>query len=232
MTYIANLRRVHVGPRDWDNGGATDYWLSAASLSGQIAAASATNPYGLSGWGWTTTSLLASGTTTGDFNSSGDQDQNHIRLDASADQLLSMDIFGGYSNLQRASKVLGYVPTKLVMEAHAQFNVDSANETTTFIGFATGTDAAAAGGAGAIRSGGVASTYFLTSDLGSDAGAAIDTLFHTWKIQVDATNTEWFIDGVSQGTITTETDIWPQPFNMIAGTTNRIALGWLHIWYE
>lgn len=226
------LRRVHVGPRDWDNGGATDYWLSAAGNANQVAAAGATNPGGLPGWFWTCTSIALGATAAGDLNSSGDNEPAVLRTDASGDEIVSPICLGGYDNFQRAASILGYTPTKLVVEFFAAFGVASANETTTFIGLAiwNGTDAAAAGGAGCITSNGT--NFHLTSDNGSDAGAAINTAFHKWKIQFDATNTEWFIDDVSQGTITTEGDIYPTSFHMRAATTNRISLAWLHIYYE
>jgi len=93
-------------------------------------------------------------------------------------------------------------------------------------------DSAAADSAGAVRSGGTASTFFLTSDNGSDAGAAIDTNYHLWRITYGSSTTEWFIDDVSQGTITTETDIWPLSFKAYCGTTNRLALVWARIYYS
>lgn len=35
----------------------------------------------------------------------------------------------------------------------------------------------------------------------------------------------------SRRTITTETDVYPTSFKMIAGTTNRVQLSWLRISY-
>ena len=222
--------RVHVGPRDWDNAAATDYWLNANSLSGQTSAASATNPYGLSGWGWTTTSLTVVAGGTGDLNSSGDVDPTAIGTDAANDTLVSPKIFGGYDQFQRVSEILGYTPTILRLKAYARFSTASANETTSGIGFMTGTDFAAAGSVGGWTSNGT--NFFLTSDNGSDSGAAIDTSWHTFQLDVGpTTTTTWYLDGSSQGTITTETDIYPTRFKLIAGTTNRVQLSWLHILY-
>ena len=239
MTYIQN-RRVRVGPYEFANADATDYAINFDGNANQVAAASATNPYGLSGWGFTTTSLVATPGTTGDFNSSSDFTPTHILTDASGDTFITPRIFGGYEQFQRAADVLGYLPTKLRLDAYAAFTVASAAETTSFFGFVAPavTDASAAGGGAAIRSNGTASTFFLTSDNGSDAGGNIDTAWHRWRIDVGSATTEWFDDIAaagtlaSRGTISTENDIWPLSFKLIVGTTNRIGLSWVRISYQ
>ena len=227
-------RRVHVGPHDWDNGGATDYWLQPL-ISGQVAVASATNPFGLSGWGWVTTALTVVAGTAGDLNSSGDYTPTAINFNSAADLLQSARIFGGYDQFQRVSDILLYTPTLLVCDFYAAFSTITANETTTFVGMSGNiTDAAAAASAGCITASGAAppTNFFLTSDTGSDQGAAIDAAWHRFRIEYGTTNTEWFIDGVSQGTIVTEIDIWPVNFVGFAGATNRMSLGWTHIYYR
>ena len=233
-------QRVHVGPRDWDNAAATDYWINFNDAANQTAAAGATNPAGLSGWLHTTTSLVPTAGTAGDLNSSTDFTPTHSLQNAAADLFRSPRIFGGYDQFQRVADVLKYVPTLLVMDAYAAFTVASANETTTGFGLvATATtDFAAAGSGGCIRSGGTASTFFLTSDAGSDAGSNFDTAWHKWRVEWGSTNTEWFDDIdvpgtlASRGTITTEADIWPLGFLSIAGATNRVGLSWVHIYYR
>ena len=234
-------KRVHVGPRDFDNGAATDYWINFSGVAGQVAAASATNPHGLSGWGFTTTSLVATPGTAGDLNVSSDFTPTHILTDASGDAFVTPRIFGGYDQFQRAADVLGYVPTSLILDVYAAFTVSSANETTSGFGMlapAT-TDFAAAGSGGGITSNGT--NFLLTSDNGSDAGSAVAATWRKWRIQYGTsaglTTTEWFNDIVapgtlaSQGTVTTELDIWPLAFKMIVATTNRIGLSWVHLWY-
>ena len=232
-------RRVYVGPYDFDNASATDYGINFNGTSNQVAAASATNPYGLSGSGFTTTSLVATPGTAGDFQSSSDFTPTHILTDASADAFVTPRIFGGYDQFQRVADVLGYLPTTLRLDAYAAFTVASANETASFFGFVAPatTDAAAAGAGPCIRSGGTASTFFLTSDNGSDAGGNIDTAWHRWRINITSATAEWFDDIAaagtlaSRGTITTEADIWPLSFKMIVTTTNRIGLSWFKISY-
>lgn len=232
-------KRVHVGPHDFDNGAATDYWINFNANANQVAAASATNPAGLSGWFHTTTSLVATAGTAGDFNTVSDFTPSHVLTDAAADAFVTPRIFGGYDQFQRVADVLGYAPTTLVVDQYAAFTVASAAETTSFFGLCAPatTDMALAGGGGGIRSNGTASTFFLTSDNGSDAGINIDNLWRKWRIVFGSTNTEWFVDATpsgtltSQGTITTELDIWPLSYKMIVGTTNRIGLSWVHIYY-
>ena len=232
-------RRVMVGPRDWDNVLATDYGVNFLDLSPQVAAASASSPYGLSGWGHVTTALTTTANGTGNFNSSANFDPTFLNMGAAADAFVTPSMFGGYDQFQRVGDVLLYLPTTIVVDVYAQFNTASANETTSFFGLCAPavTDMAAAGGGGGIRSGGTASTFFLTSDNGSDAGAAIDTSWHRWRIVYGSTNTEWFDDIAtpgtlaSRGTITTEINIWPLSFKALVGATNRIRISWFHISY-
>ncbi|MEX0781258.1 MAG: hypothetical protein WD557_01315 [Dehalococcoidia bacterium] len=182
--------------------------------------------------GWTAASLITAPGGTGDLNASGDDVPFMIGGNVAGSLLTSPIIFGGYSAFQVAEKFLGSAPTKLCCEFRAQWTVASANETDTYIGFiapAT-TDAASAGSVAAIVSDGT--NFRLRSDNGDDAGAAIDTAIHTWRIEVGPTTTEWFIDGVSQGTITTEADIYPTSFKFDTGTTNRVFLAWARVYYE
>ena len=235
-------RRLLVGPRDFDNAQATDYGINFSGVAGQVAAASATNPHGLSGWGFTTTSLVATPGTAGDFNASGDHTPSHILTDAASDAFVTPRIFGGYDQFQRVSDVLGYAATELVVDVYAAFTVASAAEVGTFMGMVAPavTDSSAAGSGGAIHSAGGASTFMLTSDNGSDAGANVDNGWHRWRTVYGTTNTEWFTDIAtpgtlaSHGTITTEADIWPLAWKLIvvAAGTNRIGVSWLRISYR
>lgn len=232
MSFGADPGGIVVDPRYWASAWGHEYWTLFGNAD-WVAAMSATND-GASGYGWTATALSVNNGDAGDFLSPADLTPTHCAFNAAADALVSPRVFGSYDHGLMASRFLGYPVTTLTLEFFAAFNTASANETTTFIGMVdpANTDAASAGSAGAIRSGGTASTFFLTSDNGSDAGAAIDTNWHLWKIQYGQSTTEWFIDDVSQGTITTETDIWPLSFKAIAGTTNRMVLSWARIYYS
>lgn len=221
-------------PRYWQSNSGYEFWINFGHLD-LMTVMSATND-GLSGYGWTGAIAANAAITegsTGDFLSSADIDPTRLVVGSTNTQLASPRIFGSYDHGQQAARWLGGTPTKLCTEFYARMSVASANETTSFIGFHTpaGTDVAAAGGGGGVRSGGTASTFFLTSDLGSDVGAAIDTNWHLWRIEVGLTNTEWFQDDVSQGTITTETDIWPQSWRVASGTTNRPQVAWARVYY-
>lgn len=231
--------RVHVGPHDFDNGAATDYWINFNAIANQVAAASATNPGGLSGWFHTTTSLVATAGTAGDLDSYSDFTPSHVLTDASADAFVTPRIFGGGDQFDRVADVLGYRPTILRADVYAAFTVNSANESTSFFGFCAPatTDITAAGGAAGICSDGT--NFNLKSDNGSDAGVARDTLWRKWRIDLGSGGTTtWYLDATpsgsltSQGTITTETDIYPVSFKMIVSTTNRIGISWVHVSYQ
>ncbi len=230
MSYFPN-HRIHTGPQ-FQGHASSDFWV-VATQSNAVAAASATNPEGLSGWGWTTTALNVTQPTSGDFLSAADSTPATITFGASADALSSARIFGDYAHGLVAKAILGYMPTRLCLEAYLQWPTATANENGSFFGFAGigTTDSTVAGSVASIMSDGT-NFRLKTGSAGNDAGAAIDNSFHVWKIAIDATNTEWFIDGTSQGTVTTVTDQFPIALRGIVTTTNRMELAWAHIWYE
>lgn len=220
-------------PQFWAGSPGWEYWLGNPHAD-LVAVASATNPSGLDGWGWTCTTLSVVEGGTGDFMSSADNDPTYINLADAADVLSSPRIFGGYDSFLLAEHFLGAAPTKMCVEFYAAFAVNSTNQTTTFIGMTAPAtvDAAAAGSGGAIVSNGA--NFVLVSDTQSDAGAVVDTLYHKFRLEYTpgAPGTlQWFIDDVSQGSVNLETDIWPLSFKAIA-QANDIRLCWLHIWYE
>ena len=215
-------RRVHVGPLNWHDP-ATDFWIDAAGTAGFLSASTAVGA--LASVGWTATAMTFTNTATGDFMSSADHTPAIYISDATADVLLSPRIFGSYSHALRVSKILGYFPTRLCAEWYGAFTVASANEAATFIGF----DSSAL--VMAVNSN---ATNFLLSNATptTDAGIAVDNAYHLWKIAMDVTSAEWFIDGASQGTVATSTDLYPVAFGSRTSTTNRISLNWAHVWYE
>ena len=219
MSYLVN-RRVHITDTNWSNNFGTDYWFFVNSGS------SVTAP---SGWTMTALSLTASG-LVGDFHSSADIDPYFISFGASGDLMQSPIIFGGYDWQQAQKSILGYAPTKLCVEVHAQYTVHTANEPTSCFGFVKGAASTAANAVATIYTNGT--NFFLTDGTTSDQGTIDDGLWHIFKIVVDGTNTEWFIDGVSQGTITTETDEWPVAFGAHSFTTNRLGISYIHVWAE
>ena len=216
--------RLHVGPLQYDLP-ATDYWGSATD-SPQLSASTAVGADASAGF--IATSVVFTNTATADFLSSGDDTPANYNANASADKFYTPVIFGNYAHALYVSKVLGYLPTRLCAEWYGAFLTASAAESATLMGFTDGTNPIAS-----IYSNGTASTFFLSNSTPStDAGAAIDTNYHTWKVIVDATNTNWFMDGANQGSVTTSADVWPAAFGWSASTTNRPGLAWWHIWYE
>ena len=231
LTYRNNLiDGVVVNPRLWATQPGYEFWISWGN--GDFAVAEGTSNAGLDGNGWTITNVGQGTLFGGDFLSLADRGHASITL-VTSDFISSPRIFGSYDHMLQAAEFLGYFPTKLNLEVMGHFSSFATNETISFFGFAgpAVTDCAAAGSGGGIRSGGTASTFFLTGDNGEDAGAAVNNSGHLWRITVDATNTEWFIDEVSQGTIATEADIWPLSF-VAAGISNQIQIAWVRIWYS
>jgi len=220
------IKRLFVPPQDWGVQPGTDFMLLP---EGEILTA---NGYLLSDYGWTTTSLSLVTGAGADFIASADVGvPGHILTNASGDLLQSPVVFGDYYHAWLASKILGYVPSTLVVEVIAAFSVATANETTS--GFGLIED----GGGPATANDALAyifsdsANFGLRSGAASDAGAAVDNAWHVWRIEVDSTNVEWFIDDTSQGTIALEADEWPVSFGMHTLTTNRVLLGPVHIYY-
>ena len=218
------LRRIHVPAHLWQSMPGTDYWIVASSAD-MVTASGATNLSGLDSFGWTTTTLGVTNLATADFMSSADDTPPIIQGADTTDVLKSPVIFGNYSHQLLASKLLGYMPTQLIAEFYGAFTVATANETGSFMGLDN-----AAGSTALIHSN--TNNFALKCGANTDVGAAVDNAYHLWKIVVGSTTTEWFIDGVSQGTVTTTVDVWPSGFACEAFTTNRWALSWGHVFYE
>lgn len=221
---------IVTNPFEWQGAWGHDFRFNAGNAD-LITTAAAANPSGLSGHGWVATALSVTEGSSGDFLSSSDLDPTRIVWNAASDSLVSPRIFGSYDHMLIAAESLGATPTKLCCEVFAAWTTKNFTETLTFFGFvAPGTtDAAAAGSAAAITTDNA--NFYLKSDNGSDTGAASDTAWHRWRIEVSSSTTEWFIDNVSQGTITTETDIWPTSFKAFT-TNNRFDIAWFRVYYE
>lgn len=233
ITRVARRREYVTDPRDWAFKAGTDYlWTPAASTA---LITSGTAGQVLSEFGWTTTSIAYATPTGADFLSSADPlTHNGILTDASGDIIKSPTIFGDYNHARAAQTILGYFPTQLVCEIGADFTVASAAETQTAFGLLE------AGGTASVANDHLAAIYSDATNFGcrsgadSDAGALIDNLYHVWTIVLTPGTTdkvEWFIDGVSQGTLDLETDLFPCSFFGHSLTTNRFNLGFVHIYY-
>jgi hypothetical protein len=228
-------RRVHVSdPFDWNRVLGTDYHAqfgpeSITSATGRL----------LSDQGWVTTSLVETAGTGQDFLSESDRAAPpHILTDASGDLIQSPAVFGGAEHRRFFERQMGYAPTKLVVEFTGAMTVHSADETRSGWGVveAGGTIGVDNDALAYIRTDG---TNFICRSAGdADTGAADDAAWHRFRIEFSnnvaaGTNmVEWFIDGVSQGTLDLQTDLFPCSFGMHALTTNRPALANVDIWYE
>ena len=230
--------RIHiVSPQNWGFATGTDFWL-IGSVNGMLTAG---NGHELSDYGWTTTALSLLAGTAADMGDSTDFGvPGGIEFTAASDLLQSPALFGDYTHMRMAQGFLGYLPTRLVMEAYGYFtDATPANETASGFGFvdAGGSPITAANSSAMI----VANTtnFTLRSGGDSDAGAAYDVNPHVFKIVITGggavtDKTEWFIDGTSQGTIDRNVDAFPASFGagVQAVGGNFFVLSWVHISYE
>lgn len=233
------LNGVIQNPRDWQDSRGSEYHAQFGNQD-LFAAAGGSNLAGLDGFGWVVTSInsvvdvagSADQQGVGDFLSASDVDAVAANLNASLDDLRSPQIFGGYGGALGAAAFLGALPTVMTFECLARFVVSSANEVTSYLGFVKGggsTDISAAGNGIAIVSDAV--NFKLWAAAVSDLGAAVDTLWHRWKIVVGA-NVEWYIDDVSQGTVALPTDVFPMCVGFKTGTTNRLRVASCSVKYS
>ena len=229
------LRRQHVrNIFDWNDAVGTDFWMQPGP-----AIAGATT-FLLSNRGWTTTALSINAGSGADFASAADKGTPRtVSLGASGDLIQGPAVFGDYQHARVAQLLMGekILPRYLILDAFAAFTTASANETTSGFGLyeddatiSTADDALAV-----IYSDGT--NFGLRSGADSDAGAVVDNNYHWWRIVIDRSisavtdGVQWYMDGVSQGTIDREADEFPAYFGAHTLTTNRIALGTTHIYY-
>ena len=230
------LRRKHVlSPLDWSDQAGTDYWfVPGPSMTGATT-------FLLSSRGWTTTSMVLTAGAGADFMSAADKGTPRTALtNATGDILKSEAIFGDYNHARIAQLIMGekLLPRYLILDMFAAFTVASADEDQTAIGLFEddSTISTAADQLAAISSDGV--NFKLRSGADSDVSAiAVDNAYHWFRIQVDRSisavtdGVQWFIDGVSAGTIDREADEFPASFGLHSLTTNRISLASAHIYY-
>lgn len=236
------LSRVHVRQgADWGQMAGTDYWLTLNPNFDLAAAASTATALELAEAGWIATSLVNTAGSGADFGSSSDKGTpNHLLTNASGDLLKSPVMFGDYSHMDMARKIAGRsdLPRVLIAEFMGSMTVASANEPRSGWGFVEdgGSPATEADQAAWISSD---SAFF---QIGANAGtpvngAASDTAWHQFKIVMDRVTqlVTWYIDGTKQTMSTTlaiVADEAPYSFGFHALTTNRPALGLLHIYYD
>ena len=233
QTGTSSTRRVHVlHPHEWAEAGATDYWANF----GNVVCISGNAIGDLDLYGWTTTGFSHTVGSAADFlSSSGVGTTGGVNFGAVSDHLRSPFIFGDYAHGQLVAALLGYDPTILNMECYARFAAN-ANEEETGFGFVEAGSAVPfvkAGLMALITSDGT--NFSLESGAAADAGSADNTTPHLFKIAVGSASIEWFIDGVSQGTLALQTGLWPVAWGAstkATSGTNDPVINWIHIWYE
>ena len=230
------LLRVHVRSAfDWSDMSGTDYWLEPGS------AVNGATTFLLSNRGWTTTSLGITAGSAADLNKLADPGvPRTVLFNASGDLLTSPFVFGDYAHAKVAAMMMGRpdLPRYLVMDSYAAFTTASSDENTSGFGFVEAGGAITSQGDQLACIVSDSANFKLASGADSDVGAVVDNSYHWWRIVLDALKTggtgdavEWFIDGVSQGTIDLETDLFPVGFSAHTLTNNRVALGQTHIFY-
>jgi hypothetical protein len=188
--------------------------------------------------GWLTSgfSQLA-GTAAGLLDSADAGTIGGLNFDAVSDYIISPFVFGDYAHALMAEGILGYTPTTISFECYARFAAGNDEEATGFGFVEAGTDANALVKGDWMAGVTVDGTNFsLESGVAVDAGSTKATTPHRFKVVgTSGGSFEWFIDGVSQGTLAIQANLNPMAF--AAGTkaadgANDPVIAWTHIWYS
>jgi hypothetical protein len=223
----------HIPPERWGRDVGTKYFAVFNDADMLSTGAGLT---GLTDAGWTNSgAAIAAQGAAGDFLASADVDPAGILdLVDAADFISSPQVFGDYAHARAVQEIIGAVPTTMILRVYARFETNSADEQGTYFGL-SGDSAAANGDSQGITIHSDSANFRLRmgSTTTEDAGAAVDTAWHLWQIDVTANSVEWFIDGASQGTIAEdEDDQWPMCFQAAVATTNDLNIAWVEIEYQ
>lgn len=222
---------VPVGPTKWG----TEIGVKYVVVFGDSDMTTAAQVNTLGEAGWTTSGVVVAVTgPSSDFLSDSDAGPSTFAiLDSPGDRIHSPVMFGDYGHACAVQGLLGAFPTKLKLACLARFLVASNNEEDTCIGFFNGTGTTDQ--EITIHSDGTNFRLRMEGTGTEDAGAAIDTNWHLFEIHVSENLTEWFIDGVSQGSIAEDADDqWPMCFAAeITPSTgaNDIYIAWASVEY-
>lgn len=231
------LRRVHVNdPLKWASNIGTDYWYIAGVNGGLTASGNNLITDG----GWTATALaLAAGSAANFGSKAAPGTPAQVTTDAGADLLQSPSIFGDYAHMHAAAVIAGMqsLPRFLCMDAFARWSVLSADEVTTNLGFVedAGSIVVAADAAATFYSKGTDTTWNMQANAAVVTGVVANTTSPTWfRILMDRATgyALYYVDGVYNGTTVITTDEFPVAFGAGIGTTNRVQLNQVHIFYE
>ena len=228
--------RAHVRTgAGWAKEAGTDFWLIAGPNEDTVAAAAGKTT--LAETGWTCTSIDEAAGAAADFLSSSDEvDPSYYGCGAASDLIQSPTIFGSYAHGQMAAAFLGTSPTELNLEIYAKFVDATANETASGFGFVEdgGSIVTANDAMAVIHSDGT--NFKLRSGAAtSSAGAVDDTAWRLWRIRVNSSGCQFWMDGTLQNStaLALQTDEWPVSFGIgtVAAGTNFLKMAWAHVWY-
>lgn len=238
---IDRFRRVHItNPLQWANAVGTDFWLYA-NANGSLTAST---QYLITDGGWTATSLSTLDGTLADLMTKSDVGTpGSYVTNAGADLLSSPAIFGDYAHAHAAAVIMGQksLPRYLIMDAYAAFDTNSADEQTTNIGFIVN------GGSPVTSANVVAAFNSDATNFRFQSGAtratntvnvAVNTVYNWYRLVLDRGDTtnaagliRASINGAVIGTQALVDDRAPYKFGFGDGTTNRIQLNQVHIFY-
>jgi len=229
-------RRVHIlKGADWARSVGTDFWLIGGP--NEETAATGAGLRTLDAGGWTAPSIDENAGSGADFLSSADDGPPNWGMGAASDLIQSPSIFGNYSHAYMAQQFLGHIPTELNLEIYAQHVDGTNNETASGFGFVEdGGSIVTANDAMAVIYSDGTNFKCRSGAAATAAGAADDTSWHLWRIQVAAAGIYWYIDGTVQNStvLALQTDEWPCAFGIgvQAGGSNFLKMAWAHIWYS
>lgn len=226
------MRQIVTNPENWGHDVGTDYhaFFGEADEAAGGGKDLAEHGWESSGFGY----LAGSGAGFLDVDDQGTL--GGFNFDTASDYLISPFIFGSYTHGRFVQNVLGYFPSRLNMEVMARFASSAADEQATGFGFieAGATGALAKADLMAFISIG-ATNFELHSGAVADEGSAKDTDPHLFKITIERDDAaEWFIDGVSQGSIAIQANLWPGAWaaNTQVGGNNDPVVSWVDLWYD
>jgi len=236
LVRVAHSLREHVTrPSLWTRSAGTDFWANLGPTFEGIAADELLSNYG---WTLSTPPTYTPGTLADLLSSADVGTPNIAAVDTAGDFFTGPQIFGDYEHGLLAGQFLGYMPTKLCLEAFGNFAAVTGAETTSGFGLSTGASLTATNHVAFIYSDGTNFAIRGTPGTGGylDLGSVADTSYHHWKIEALAGGpVRWWIDGSLQGSITLVTDLFPTGVSGSVLTTtgiNFFNLGWIHVYYE
>jgi hypothetical protein len=170
--------------------------------------------------------FLGDGGTTGGFN-----------FDTAGDFLISPYIFGDSGASSLFEDVMLYVPTAMTMEVYGRFAANPDENASGFGFLESGAGFTSPSDADMMAFIGCGATNFelIRGDGTVDAGITVyDTDPHMFAIKFEGALANWYIDGVDQGSIGIQDNLWPTAFciNTESGGTADPCVSWVHIFYS